>query len=150
MNPTEAPETPNVFKEPAEAPKKDRSNASNSSESSTESEPETYNQPKFEDIPDSEKTYEALEGCAEVEKWVEVAGSSDFEDLQKENSAWKGKARNLVTEFMFRLRVGGEEEVKWNVEDPEEFVVYNRELKEGQKTNPRLGILGLKNIVIGC
>ena len=137
MNPNEAPETPNVFQEPAEPTKEALSSSSNSSESSTESEPETFNKQKFEDIPDSKKSFAALEGAMGVEKWVEVAGTCDFEDLQKENSPWKGNDRNLVTEFLFRLRVGGEEEVKWNVEDPEEFVVYNRELKEGQKTNPR-------------
>ena len=131
---------PNVFEQPA---KSDASSSDDSSSSSDETGDEQPPKPKieFKDIPDSEKTFVALEGAAGVEKWVEKAGSLDFEDLQKEDSLWKGHKRNLVTEFMFRLRLDekeqGEEEVSWDREDPEEFVVYNRELKEGQKPNEK-------------
>ena len=133
-----APPKPNVFKQPS---KSDASSSDDSSSSSDETGDEQAQKPniKFKDIPDSDKSFVPLEGGFKVEKWVEKAGSLEFQDLQKEDSLWKGHKRNLVTEFLFRLKMEGDEqeEVSWDREDPEEYVVYNRELKEGQKPNEK-------------
>ena len=72
-----------------------------------------------------------------ISKKIMKAGEEFLGKSSDEESIWVGKERNEVIEFLFELVDGTEITKNLDEEDPEEFIIYKRQISEGKESNPR-------------